>query len=171
VLIRDVAYARLPMAVRARKHVEVAAFLEERAGERAGELTPLLAEHFGRAVVLGDEAHVPEAELAPVRARALVLREAAGDAAAALFSNAEALAHYEAARSLAAEPAVQAALDEKLGDVALRLGRVDRALAAWEAAVAVVDAPEDVARLHRKAGGDQSAQGCAAHAGAGAPLR
>jgi class 3 adenylate cyclase/tetratricopeptide (TPR) repeat protein len=150
VLIRDVAYARLPKAVRARKHVEVAAFLEERAGERAGELTPLLAEHFGRAVVLGEEARLPDAELAPVRARALVLREAAGDAAAALFSNAEALGHYEAARPLAAEPA---ALDEKLGDVALRLGRVDRALEAWEAAAAVVDAPEDVARLHRKAGG------------------
>src|SRR2546421_433433 len=31
VLIREVAYARLPKAVRARKHVEVAAFLEQRA--------------------------------------------------------------------------------------------------------------------------------------------
>ena len=35
VLIRDVAYGMLPKAVRSRKHFEVGAFLEERAGDRS----------------------------------------------------------------------------------------------------------------------------------------
>ncbi len=36
VLIRDVAYGMLPKAVRSRKHFEVGAFIEERAGDRLG---------------------------------------------------------------------------------------------------------------------------------------
>ena len=47
VLIRDVAYAMLPKAVRARKHFEVGGFIEERAGDRTDEVVALLAEHYG----------------------------------------------------------------------------------------------------------------------------
>jgi predicted ATPase len=52
VLIRDVAYGMLPKSVRWRKHFEVGRFIEERAGERADEVVPLLAEHYGRAATL-----------------------------------------------------------------------------------------------------------------------
>ena len=62
VLIRDVAYSMLPKAVRARKHGEVAAFIEQRAGERSQEVVALLAEHYGRAVALSDA-------ICPIRAR------------------------------------------------------------------------------------------------------
>ena len=52
-LIRDVAYGMLPKAVRSRKHFEVGAFIEERAGDRTDEVVALLAEHYGRAAALG----------------------------------------------------------------------------------------------------------------------
>ncbi len=53
VLIRDVAYGTLTKAVRSRKHFEVGAFIEERAGDRTDEVVALLAEHYGRAASLG----------------------------------------------------------------------------------------------------------------------
>jgi class 3 adenylate cyclase/tetratricopeptide (TPR) repeat protein len=152
VLIRDVAYATLPKAVRARKHAEVAEHLERSAGERAGELTPLLAEHLGRAVTLGEEARLPEAELAPLRGRALIVCEAAGEATAAVFSNAESLAQFGEALRFASTPDDRARIAERVGDIALRLGRLDPALEAWESALAIRTEPEDVARLNRKAG-------------------
>ena len=45
----------LPKAVRARKHLEVGAFIEQRAGERRDEVVALLAEHYSRAATLGEE--------------------------------------------------------------------------------------------------------------------
>ena len=100
VLIRDVAYAMLPKAVRARKHFEVGVFIERRARERRDEVVALLAEHYGRAATLGEEVRLGADELAPLRDKALHFLEAAGDAASALYSNHEALAHYEAALAL-----------------------------------------------------------------------
>ena len=69
VLIADVAYGMLPKAVRSRKHFEVGAFIEERAGDRTVEVAPLLAEHYGRAAALGSEGGVPADELATMRER------------------------------------------------------------------------------------------------------
>src|SRR5271154_1261384 len=156
VLIRDVAYGMLPKAVRTRKHFEVGTFIEERAGERRHEVVALLAEHYGRAAVLGEEVRLDAGELAPLRSKALQFLEAAGDAASALYSNQEALAHYEAATSLAAgDDARQARLREKQGDLALRLGRVDAAMDAWEQSLDYHRDEEDlehVAELHRKIG-------------------
>src|SRR5205085_5847961 len=77
VLIRDVAYAMLPKAVRARKHGDVAAFIERHAGERSQEVVPLLAEHYGRAVALGEEVRLPPDELEPLRLKALQSTQAA----------------------------------------------------------------------------------------------
>ena len=71
VLIRDVAYEMLPKTVRARKHFEVGMFIEERAGERRHEVVALLAEHYGRAAILGEEVRLDPGELAPLRSRAL----------------------------------------------------------------------------------------------------
>ena len=99
-LIRDVAYEMLPKAVRARKHAEVGAFIERQAADREGAVA-LLAEHFARAASLAVEVHLPSAELAGLRRRALEHGEAAGDAAAALFSNGEALSQYQAAGAFA----------------------------------------------------------------------
>jgi predicted ATPase len=163
VLIRDVAYGLLPHAVRARKHFEVGAFIESRAGDRADEFAPLLAEHYGRAAALGTDARLDEDELAPMRAAALRYVEAAGDAAARLFSNEEAFDHYAGALAFHGDdPVAYARIAEKQGDVALRLARVDAALKAWRACLEHHQAAGDLPRVGgtlRKIGAALAQQG------------
>ena len=135
-LIRDVAYGMLPKAVRARRHYEMARYIEERAGDRAEEVVGLLAEHYGRAAALARESHLEQALREELESKALELLETAGDGAAALYSNAEAFDHYSSACELdGADTASRARLREKQGDVALLLGRVDAAIEAWEECV------------------------------------
>jgi len=162
VLIRDVAYSTLPKSVRARKHAQVASFIEERAGERSEGVVAMVADHYGRAAALGPDTDVDPAELREINAKALSALESAGDAAAALYSNQEAIGHYETAMSVSREleasgsdPGVRVRIAEKLGDVALRLGRVDRATEVWDACLDYHRRQEDLARvgdLHRKIG-------------------
>ncbi len=157
VLIRDVAYAMLPKSVRCRKHVEVGEFIRERAGERAEAFIGLIAEHFARAAALGSDAGLDPDALADLQARALEALEAAGDAAAVLYSNAEAFERYTAAFELseAIPPADLARIGEKQGDIALRMGRVDAAVSVWERCLKFQRSQEDLARvadLHRKIG-------------------
>ena len=157
VLIRDVAYSMLPKSVRCRKHVEVAEFIRERAGERSDGVIGLIAEHFARASALGSEAGLEPDELAELQGQALESLEAAGDAAAALYSNAEAFDRYTAALEISEslDPGVVARIGEKQGDVALRMGRVDAAVGVWERCLSYHRAQEDLARvadLHRKIG-------------------
>jgi class 3 adenylate cyclase/tetratricopeptide (TPR) repeat protein len=155
-LIRDAAYEMLPKAVRAQKHFEVAGFIEMRAGERVEEVVALLAEHYARAAQLGSELSLAAAEMEPYRAKALHYLEAAGDAATALYSNAEAFSQYQAAcEQTGGDERALARLLEKQGDVALRLGRIDAAIAVWEQALEYhsrQDGLEQVAELHRKIG-------------------
>ncbi|MEA2492256.1 MAG: hypothetical protein QOJ29_167 [Thermoleophilaceae bacterium] len=157
VLIRDVAYGMLPKAVRCRKHFQIGNFLEERAGDRADEMANLLAEHYWRAAVLGDEAGLTNDELAPVHRKALHFLEVAGDAATALFSNAEAIDRYSAARDIRCphDPAAVARIGEKQGDVALRMGHVDDAITVWTECLEYQRGQEELERvgdLHRKIG-------------------
>ena len=155
-LIRDAAYAMLPKAVRAQKHFEVASFIERRAGERVDEVVALLAQHYSTAAALGGELGIPDSELSLYRTKATHLLEAAGDAAAALHSNAEALSSYTEATALADEDLeATARLLEKRGDLALRLGRVDTAIDVWADALEFHSSRGDlvhVAELHRKIG-------------------
>lgn len=157
VLIRDVAYATLPMGVRARKHFEVGELLERRAGDRGDEVVALLAEHFGRAAALGLDAGLPADEAARLCGRALELHEAAGDAAADVYANREALDRYSAAldERLGAEEATRARLLEKRAGALERLGSLDEALDDWRTALAVAERDgnaDDAARLLRKLG-------------------
>ncbi len=157
VLIRDVAYSMLPKSVRCRKHVEVAEFFRERAGERSDGVIGLIAEHFARAAALGSEAGLDPDALTELQSQALDALEAAGDAAAVLYSNAEAFDRYTAALELSEslDPAVVARIGEKQGDVALRMGRVDAAVTVWERCLSYHREQEDLARvadLHRKIG-------------------
>jgi class 3 adenylate cyclase/tetratricopeptide (TPR) repeat protein len=165
VLIRDVAYKMLPKAVRSRKHFEVGRFIEERAGDRTDEVVALLAEHYGRAAALGREGGVPTEELQPIRERAVRFLEEAGDGASLLYSNREAVAHYQHARDVGADGVDDALLmriAEKQGDVALRLGRVDAAIDLWQRCLEYHRGQEDlerVADLHRKIGSGLSHKG------------
>jgi tetratricopeptide (TPR) repeat protein len=156
VLIRDVAYETLPKAVRARKHAEVGEFIERRAGEHAESIVALLAEHYGRAATLAAEVRLDSGELDELRGRALHFSEVAGDAAAALFANREALAYYEAAAAFAdGQDPVLLRLGEKRGDLELRLGHVEPAIEAWDRCLPHYRDEgelEHVAELHRKIG-------------------
>ena len=155
-LIREVAYGMLPKAARAHKHAEVGALIEQRAGTRSDEVVALLADHYGRAVRLSEEAHLGEETVGSLRAKALQFAETAGDVAAAVFSNLEAFEHYAAAAELAPEDLARwARIVEKQGDVALRLGRVDRAIDAWQRCLersTAAELPEHSGELHRKIG-------------------
>jgi predicted ATPase/class 3 adenylate cyclase len=163
VLIRDVAYGMLPKAVRSRRHYEVGAFIEDRAGDRTDEVVALLAEHYGRAASLGREGGLPGDELEPISDRAVHFLEEAGDAAALLYSNREAAAHYRHANDICGgDPAISARIREKLGDVSLRLGRVDEAIAVWAECLEWHRGQEDlerVADLHRRIGAALSHKG------------
>src|SRR5439155_14467767 len=131
--------------------------LEERAGDRAEEVANRLAEHYWRAAMLGDEAGLQMDDLAPVHRKALHFLEVAGDAAAALFSNAEAVDRYAAARKVRCphDPESVARIGEKQGDVALRMGNVDEAISVWTECLEYQrgqEALERVGDLHRKIG-------------------
>jgi class 3 adenylate cyclase/tetratricopeptide (TPR) repeat protein len=157
VLVRDVAYSTLPKSVRARKHAQVGAFIEELAADRSEGVVAMVADHYGRAAALGADADLEPPELERINHKALSALEAAGDAAASLYSNQEALGHYDTALSLRREldPATRARVAEKLGDVALRLGRVDQATEVWAQCLDHHRRQEDLARvgdLHRKIG-------------------
>jgi class 3 adenylate cyclase/tetratricopeptide (TPR) repeat protein len=157
VLIRDVAYSTLPKSLRAWKHAQVGGFIEERAADRSEGVVAMVADHYGRAAALGADADIEASELERINHKALSALEAAGDAAASLYSNQEALSHYETALSLRREldPGTRARIAEKLGDVALRQGRVDQATDVWGQCLDFHRREEDLARvgdLHRKIG-------------------
>jgi class 3 adenylate cyclase/tetratricopeptide (TPR) repeat protein len=59
VLIRDVAYESLPKLVRAGKHVDVARWAEERAGDRGPELAEVVGAHYLQAIGYRDELGEP----------------------------------------------------------------------------------------------------------------
>ena len=148
VLIRDVAYGMLPKATRAQRHFEVARYVEERAGDRSDEVVALLAEHYGSAASLAEESRLDRPVRERFGAKAFELLEAAGDAAARLYSNAEAFDHYAAASALEGVDGLSGArVREKQGDVALLLGRVDAAVAAFEECLEFQRREEDLPRL------------------------
>jgi class 3 adenylate cyclase/tetratricopeptide (TPR) repeat protein/ribosomal protein L40E len=157
VLIRDVAYSTLPKAVRAREHAAVGAFIEARAADRSEGVAGMVAEHYGRAAVLGEDADLDDEELDVMTRSAIESLTTAGSLAASLYSNLEAVGHYEMALSLrrGMDERTHVEIAEELGDVALRLGRVDRATDLWEKCLAYHRGEEDLPRvgdLHRKIG-------------------
>ena len=167
-LVREVAYSTLPRATRAKRHQEVARILEARAGSNRDSVAALLAEHLGRAATLAEQADFPEDALHVARVEAARAFELAGDLAASLYSNAEALALYEKALGLPAglEAAERDRVEESHGDTAFRSGHVDTAIESWLRALeSRTDAGDRAAagELHRKIGsglwhkGDRSA--------------
>jgi len=80
-LVRDVAYAQIPRALRADKHAAAAAWIEEIAGDRVSEHAELLAHHYGEALTLARAAGADTATLEDGARRYLVL---AGERAGAV---------------------------------------------------------------------------------------
>ncbi len=96
---RDVAYRRLPRAVRARRHAAVAAWLEHQTGDRAGDLAEVLAYHLGTAFGLAEALH-DDGLMAEIREPAVTWLRMAGDRAQSV-DVATARRHYERALEIA----------------------------------------------------------------------
>ena len=117
VLVRDVAYASLPRARRARAHAEVGAWIEEIAGDRTEEFEELLAYHY-RSAAAGVDADLAWTadERQPVRRQAFEHLVAAGVQARRRFAIAKAVELHEQALDLAASDDERLRALEELGD-------------------------------------------------------
>lgn len=128
-LIQDVAYGMLTKARRLEKHRAAGTWLAGTYRDRAEEFSDLLAHHWGRAAALAVELGRQEEwqEVAAVGLRYALL---AGQRAARLYAQPQAVAHFEAARDLAerlGREEERIAAVEGLADVLMLQGRWDEA--------------------------------------------
>ncbi len=117
-LTREVAYASLPRARRARLHAGFAAWLERFAGEGGDEYAPLLAHHYAEAVRPGDVDLAwsgDERELARLQDRAILWLRRAAELAVGRYEIDEGLALLHRAVVLEPDPPKQAELWEEIG--------------------------------------------------------
>ena len=100
-LVRDVAYAQIPRAQRAAKHLAAADWLESKAGERVEDLAEVLAYHTGEALTLAEATGdtTLQAEITPRAARYALL---AGERALGLDTG-KALDLLDRARALTSD--------------------------------------------------------------------
>ncbi|MFL5797308.1 MAG: AAA family ATPase [Actinomycetota bacterium] len=105
ILTRDVAYESLPRRERASAHATVAAWLEERAGERARESAELLAHHYGEAYrVVREDVRPDAARLEALRVGAYRFALLASEDARARLVLEAAERHAESALAVSVTP-------------------------------------------------------------------
>jgi hypothetical protein len=134
VLARDVAYAQLPRASRAARHVAAARWIESKAPERIEDLADVLAYHYATALELARAAG-QTAQASELEAPALRFLSLAGERALGL-DTASALANLD--RALALTPVGHPARPEALalfGEAALHSARATDAITALEEAI------------------------------------
>jgi class 3 adenylate cyclase/tetratricopeptide (TPR) repeat protein len=134
-LVRDVAYAQIPRAGRARRHRAVAEWVEAVAGERVGDLAEVVAHHYGQALSYARAAREPQAQIdrlvEPAR-RFLIL---AGDRTINLDLD-RARAYYRRAVELGQpQDPERPHLLVRTGRVAFQSGDYPEAVAAYEEAI------------------------------------
>jgi class 3 adenylate cyclase/tetratricopeptide (TPR) repeat protein len=157
-LVRDVAYASLPKARRARAHAEHGAWIERLAGERLDEFAELLAYHYVTAAA-GEDADLAWADdqesAEAVRSKALESLLVAGKAARQRFAIEKAIELHEQALSLARSDRERAQSQEDLGDDHAARFHGDEAVAAYLEALTMLrpdaTASSERARLCKKA--------------------
>jgi class 3 adenylate cyclase/tetratricopeptide (TPR) repeat protein len=135
-LVRDVAYAQIPRAGRARRHQAVAEWVEAVAGERVGDLAEVVAHHYGQALTYARAAREPQARIdqlvEPTR-RFLIL---AGDRTINLDLD-RARAYYRQAVELGQpKDPERPHLLVRTGRVAFQSGDYPEAVAVFEEAIA-----------------------------------
>jgi class 3 adenylate cyclase/tetratricopeptide (TPR) repeat protein len=120
-LTQEAAYGTLLAKHRRATHRRVAEVLEETAGERLDEVASQLVRHFSEA---GDDGST------------VTYAARAGDAAARLYANAEAEAHYrtglDAARRISAPSSLLRSMYERRGSALELIGRYDDAIGNYE---------------------------------------
>ena len=154
-LIRDAAYSSLSHARQARAHAAAARWLEEMAGERAGQLSELIAQHY-RLAVTGPEADLAWATDAVdwerVRGEAFEALLRAGAFARTRFAIDRALDLHDVALKLAIFDAERSRAFEQFGEDHDAAFHGDDAVAAWRSALAALsDRPSDQAARVRLA--------------------
>ena len=143
VLTRDVAYAQIPRASRAARHVAAATWIESIAPDRLDDMADLLAHHYVTALELAQAAGQTD-QAAKLQAPALRFLTVAGSRALGLDA-AAALSNFE--RALALTPPGHPDRAETLtrfGDAAFQSGRRDDAVPALTEAHASFRASGDV---------------------------
>jgi class 3 adenylate cyclase/tetratricopeptide (TPR) repeat protein len=148
ILTRDVAYAQLPRASRAARHVAAAAWIESKVPERVEDLSDVLAYHYSTALELARAAGQTE-QAAELEAPALRFLTLAGERALGL-DTAAALTYLERGLALAPAglPARPAAL-ARFGEAALQAGRYAEAAKALEEAITSFRASGDLGAAAR----------------------
>jgi class 3 adenylate cyclase/tetratricopeptide (TPR) repeat protein len=149
VLIRDVAYESLPKLQRARKHVDVARWAEQRAGERRSELAEVVGAHYVRAVGYLDELGEPVDRDLEVAASRWALD--AGQRAWDLWQQVEASRWFEEALRLGERSGVEA---ERLARIAEAAAVASDGLAPFED---VVERYRDAIKRFEALGSDRDA--------------
>ncbi|MGZ8599966.1 MAG: AAA family ATPase [Actinomycetota bacterium] len=152
VLIRDVAYESLPKLSRARKHVDVARWAAERAGERRAEVAEVVGAHYLRAVEYRDElGEAPDHELEATASR---WAWEAGERARDLWQQQEALRWFGVALDLGerggAEPERLAEVAEAAAVAGAGLRPIDEVVDGYGDAIARYEAlgrDRDVGRM------------------------
>jgi class 3 adenylate cyclase/tetratricopeptide (TPR) repeat protein len=160
VLIRDVAYASVPRARRARAHAETGRWLETLAADRLDEFGELLAYHYAAAAA-GDDADLAWATDTDLREglrrRAVSNLIGAGNAARRRFAVDRAIALHEQALSLATADSEKVGAHEGLGDDHEALFHMDEAVDHYLAAIDLErqaeNDSESVGRLGAKVAG------------------
>jgi len=153
-LVRDVAYASLPKARRAKAHAEVGSWIETLAGDRTDEFAELLAYHY-RTAVAGEDSDLAwsGSEREPIRLKALELLVRAGIQARRRFAVAKAVELHDQAVALAATADEHLRALEELGDDHDSAYHGEDAQRAYLAALEIarrIDRPADRARLCSK---------------------
>jgi class 3 adenylate cyclase/tetratricopeptide (TPR) repeat protein len=156
ILTRDVAYDSLPRRERASAHAEVAAWIEETAGERWREFVELLAHHFTAAHrSMRGQVRADPAELERIRSKAFGYSLDASEEARTKLALDSAQRMAEAAAELAVGPEERSRALEALGDIYYLGSQGDLAWAALREAVdqrlATAGGGPDLARLCARA--------------------
>ena len=144
ILTRDVAYAQLPRASRASRHVAAAGWIESKAPERVEDLADVLAFHYATALELARAAGQTQ-QAAELEAPAFRFLTLAGERALGLDTEA-ALANLE--RALALTPAEHPERPQalaRLGEVAHQAGRPVQSAEALDEAARSFRARGDIA--------------------------
>ena len=157
-VVRDVAYASLPKARRARAHAQVGAWIESIAAERADELAELIADHFYNAVA-GEDADLAwlsdPTGREEIRRRAFGALMTAGKVARRRFATARAVELHEKAVSLSTSDEERLDGHEEVGRDHESAFHGDEAFAAFAEAIAIarrhLEWSERLAVLDRRA--------------------
>ena len=149
-LLRDVAYASLPAAQRARGHADVAEWLEEVSQDRVGEVMELVAYHYAAAADGwdADPGDPGEAELITANAFRSLIR--AGVGARRRYAIAKAVELHRRALDYAANVGERAEAMEAIGDDHEVAFDGDAAVEAWQTAIEMLR--QEPSQADRRAG-------------------